>query len=331
MKNRVKYPLFGVSVLAVIVIIVIMMNKPAPVQYVYINNQYAKEAGTEKISESIFDESEYSINQTTDYTDVPLDISDYLYEGETTVAGEDLYKFLPDKVKLTEEFSHDETTEELYEESSEAAEDYAVIEEKKNSDFPEGVSCDDWNLILINKQNYVPEGYELKLVDLNGNMKVDERIAAPLAEMIIDAKKSNVDLMICSAYRSYDRQTALFNNKINKLMNAGMSYYDAYRVGSYSVTIPGTSEHQIGMALDIVTPSYTSLDEGFADTDAGKWLKDNAHKYGFILRYLKGKEHITGITFEPWHFRYVGVDNAEYMTDKGITLEEYIESLTDNN
>ena len=96
------------------------------------------------------------------------------------------------------------------------------------------------------------------------------------------------------------------------------------------VTVPGASEHQIGLALDIVCSTYMSLDEGFGDTEAGKWLAENSCRFGFILRYPKGKEYITGIEYEPWHFRYVGVKAAEVITKQGITLEEFWEEYLDN-
>ena len=328
MDNRVKIPLLSVGVLAAVFIFSILLNKPAK------NSDETNSKNIQAETDLVLpgfktDNLTLSFDKPVNIQDVTMSVSDYLLDDEAPVTEEDLYKFLPD-------YLHDLTNDESV--VDDAPDNDSIISESERivsvnhnqiDDLPAS-SLNDWNLILVNKQNYVPEDYELKLVDMNGNMKVDERVAGPLAEMLIDARKDNVDLMICSAYRSYDRQTSLFNNKINKLMNAGMSYYEAYKVGSYSVTIPGTSEHQLGMALDIVTPSYTSLDEGFADTEAGKWLRDNAPRYGFILRYLEGKEHITGITFEPWHYRYVGIDNAKYMTEKGITLEEYLELISEN-
>ena len=110
-------------------------------------------------------------------------------------------------------------------------------------------------------------------------------------------------------------------------MNAGMSYMDAYKTASVTVTAPNASEHQIGLAIDFYSSTYMRLDEGFADTQAGKWLAENSYKYGFILRYPEGKEYITGIIYEPWHFRYVGVEAATVITEKGITLEEFWEDL----
>ena len=98
---------------------------------------------------------------------------------------------------------------------------------------------------------------------------------------------------------------------------------EAYILASQAVTVPGASEHQAGLAFDIISNDYVTLDEGFAETNAGQWLSENSCKYGFILRYPKGKEDITGIEFEPWHFRYVGREAAEIINKEGITLEEF--------
>ncbi len=110
-------------------------------------------------------------------------------------------------------------------------------------------------------------------------------------------------------------------------MNRGLSYMEAYQRGSRIVAVPAASEHRLGLALDIVSNTYKNLDEGFAGTPAGIWLAENSYKYGFILRYPKDKEDITGIDYEPWHFRYVGVDAATVITERGITLEEFWDEL----
>ena len=107
-------------------------------------------------------------------------------------------------------------------------------------------------------------------------------------------------------------------------MGQGMTYLESYKVGSMSVTVPGTSEHHLGLALDILTGSYTEMDDGFGETEAGKWLAANSADYGFILRYPQGKEDITGIIYEPWHFRYVGEKYAKDITERGVCLEEYL-------
>ena len=187
-------------------------------------------------------------------------------------------------------------------------------------------SADDWKLVLINKQHPVPEDYDFEfgsIKTMKGTMKCDERIIDSLLSMIQDAEEDGVTLAICSPYRDQDYQEFLFNRKIEAYMKVGMSYMDAYAVSSQAVTVPGASEHQIGLAFDIVSDKYTELNAGFAETDAGKWLAQNSSEYGFILRYPLGKEDITGIEFEPWHFRYVGKDAATIISEEGITLEEF--------
>ncbi len=186
---------------------------------------------------------------------------------------------------------------------------------------------DDWRLLLINKQHPVPESYEFKLGTIKGNMKCDERIIDDLLQMLQAAKSDDVNLVICSPYRDMNRQEILFNRKIAAYMKKGMSYMAAYKTTAQTVTVPGASEHQIGLALDIICDSYSSLDAGFGDTKAGIWLNEHSCEYGFILRYPKGKEYITSIEYEPWHFRYVGKEAAIEITEKGITLEEFVESL----
>ena len=184
-------------------------------------------------------------------------------------------------------------------------------------------NSDDWKLILVNKQHPIPDDYEFHLGTISGNLRCDERIITPLLDMMKAARKDGVSLIICSPYRDMDRQTMLFNNKVKRYMEGGMSYMDAFNLASQAVTVPGASEHQIGLAIDIISDGYSSLDEGFGNTAAGKWLAANSYKYGFILRYPKGKEDITSIEFEPWHFRYVGVDAATFISENDICLEEF--------
>lgn len=191
-------------------------------------------------------------------------------------------------------------------------------------------SRDDWRLLLINKEHSIPDDYTFTLGTIegtNGSMKCDERIMDDLLNMRQAAGEDGIDLVICSPYRDMDRQEMLFNRKITRYMNRGLSYMEAYQLASQLVMVPGASEHQLGLALDIVTGSYVTLDEGFADTDAGKWLAENSCRFGFILRYPEGKEYITGVEYEPWHFRYVGVEAAVVITEKQITLEEFWEDL----
>lgn len=211
--------------------------------------------------------------------------------------------------------------------SSEVDEDENVTEDETIdiSDFDKN----DWKIMLINKQHPIPESYEFTLATIKGSMKCDERIIPELQQMMQAAQKSGVILVIRSPYRDYERQIYLFNRKIKAYMKKKMSYLEAYRTTAQAVTIPGASEHQVGLALDITSNSYTTLTQGFADTKEGKWLANHSYEYGFILRYPDGKEDITGISFEPWHFRYVGKTAAKYMFDHDLTLEEFTMQLND--
>lgn len=203
--------------------------------------------------------------------------------------------------------------------SESASKSYEAATDSADASF----DATDWKLILVNKQHPIPDGYEFPFGDINEEMKCDQRVLSPLKAMLKAAADDGINLAICSPYRDSNRQEGLFARKINNYLEAGLSYMDAYNVTSQAVTVPGSSEHQIGLAFDIVCGSYYNLDEGFGDTEAGKWLADNSYKFGFVVRYLKGKENITGIEYEPWHFRYVGVDAATIMYNENLCLEEF--------
>lgn len=188
-------------------------------------------------------------------------------------------------------------------------------------------SADVWSLLLVNNRHPIPEDYEFTLGTITGSLQCDERIIPSFLNMLQAAKKDGITLEVCSPYRTLDRQEYLFDRKIVRYMNRGMSYMEAYKLSARVVNVPGTSEHQIGLALDIYTDSYKTLDEGFGETAAGIWLREHCGEYGFILRYPKGKEYITGIEYEPWHFRYVGKAAAQEIMAQGLTLEEYVEGL----
>lgn len=192
-----------------------------------------------------------------------------------------------------------------------------------------GFSKEDWNLILVNKQHPIPEDYTFELGTITANMKCDARIIPELFAMLQAARKEGVNLIVCSPYRDISQQTKLFEQKIKLHMGQGETYLDAYKKASQIVTIPGASEHQIGLAVDFICGEYRILDEGFGMTQAGKWLQEHSKEYGFILRYPKGKEYITGIEYEPWHFRYVGREAAVMIMDQGLTLEEFVESISE--
>ena len=182
-----------------------------------------------------------------------------------------------------------------------------------------------WNMILVNPDHYLPDDFTIDKMQVQGNYYLDSRVAPLAKQMIADAEKEGIKLQICSSIRDLDLQTRLFNNKINDLIDEGYSKEEARRVAATIVAVPGTSEHHTGLAMDIVTPSYQRLNSGYANTDAAKWLKANAAKYGFILRYPEDKTEITKIIFEPWHYRYVGIEYASFIMSEGICFEEFIE------
>ncbi len=214
---------------------------------------------------------------------------------------------------------------EINSQESEESESYQV-EEETTSDLSR-FDKSSWNLLLVNKQHPIPEDYTFTLGTIKGVMKCDERILLPLADLLEGAKQQDINLIVCSPYRDTSRQEYLFDRKMKTYINRGYSYMDAYKEASAVVTVPGASEHQIGISLDIICDEYALLDEGFGETEAGIWLKNNSYKYGFILRYPQDKEDITGIIYEPWHYRYVGVEAATYIYENNLTLEEFIESL----
>lgn len=185
----------------------------------------------------------------------------------------------------------------------------------------------DWQLLLVNPWNSLPEGFTVELQALSNGMKVDKRIVEDLNAMLADCRKAGLRPLICSAYRPLETQTRLYNNKIARLRAAGYSKEDAVKEAGRWVAVPGTSEHQTGLALDIVASSYQVLDKRQEQTAEQKWLMEHCWEYGFILRYPSDKSEITGIGYEPWHYRYVGRETALAVRDSGLCFEEYLQSL----
>lgn len=176
------------------------------------------------------------------------------------------------------------------------------------------------NILLVNKNNPLEKTFEPNNLVVS-NYSVDkvvylEEVAAKqLEKMVEDAKKEGINLLLISGYRSYDYQVRVYNNSIK---NNGKEYTDKY------VAIPGQSEHQTGLAMDITSMNHSNLNESFSETKEAKWLHENMYDYGFILRYPKGKEDITGYNYEPWHIRYVGKSASKEIQKTGQTLEEYL-------
>ena len=216
-----------------------------------------------------------------------------------------------------------ETPKENEEETPAEEESEAEPEEEVPTVDP----TDTWELLLANPDNHLPEDFSVKTAQVQGSFVMDERVAEAMKLMIADAKAQGVDLMICSAYRSIQRQQELFDAEVANQMAAGKSRADAEAVTATMIAVPGTSEHHTGLAADIVTPTHQTLDPQFADTAAGKWLLENAADYGFILRYPEDKQEITKIIYESWHYRYVGEEHAKAIKESGLCLEEYLEQL----
>lgn len=184
-----------------------------------------------------------------------------------------------------------------------------------------------WYLTLVNDMHPMDENYVPNLAPLDSKESVDERILEPLKQMMRDAEKQGLDLYVCSSYRSVERQQQLYNLYIGNAVREGKSYWKALQETRTFAAYPGRSEHGMGLAVDIVSNHYTKLDEKQQETPEAKWLAENCYKYGFILRYPVDKTKITGVIYEPWHYRYVGVEDATKITEMGVTLEEYLDEV----
>jgi D-alanyl-D-alanine carboxypeptidase len=160
--------------------------------------------------------------------------------------------------------------------------------------------------------------------------KVDRSCYNALIEMIDDCNAQCPRAAVISSYRTWEYQQKLFDNKVNRLMKAGLSQEDAQTQAATVVAVPGTSEHQLGLAVDIIDTRSWQLDESQEDQPAQKWLMENSWKYGFILRYPPDTTEFTGIIYEPWHYRYVGKEIAAELHELGVTLEEYLRDLTED-
>ncbi len=212
---------------------------------------------------------------------------------------------------------------------------------------PDAVTADIFkhgrNLMLLNRQYELPENFKWDLVYwANGNpvdamylnceehnsvKAVDRAAYQPLKNMFADAEKAGVPLQLVSAYRSIYLQDKLFTRSVNSYISQGYSEAQAINKANYSRTFSGTSEHNTGLGFDILERGNYTLSTSFENTAQFRWLMENAENYGFILRYPADKTTQTGIMYEPWHFRYVGVEHAKEINRLGMCLEEYIDYL----
>ncbi len=212
--------------------------------------------------------------------------------------------------------------EDFKEDKLEQEEPQKEEEPKQEEELPE-----DWNLRLVNRTHPLPADFEVELKDIGNGYQLDARIVDIYKTMIQEARAEGIYIYITSAYRSMTKQVELHQNKIMDCVKEGFSYEESQELASTVVAVPGTSEHQLGLAVDLVSYQYRNLDEKQEETESFQWLKEHCWEYGFILRYPNGTTDITGIIYEPWHFRYVGKAAAREITEKGITLEEYLGAL----
>lgn len=179
-------------------------------------------------------------------------------------------------------------------------------------------------LILVNPWHLLPEDYEPELESVEYGHQMDACAAEHLRDMLADCRAAGYSPLVCSSFRERSKQERLFENDVRRFMYSGMTEEEARAETARNVAVPGSSEHEAGLAVDIVYSGRQILDEEQENNGTQQWLMHHCHEYGFILRYPHDKQEITGITYEPWHYRYVGAEAAEEIMSRGICLEEYL-------
>ena len=185
-------------------------------------------------------------------------------------------------------------------------------------------SEDDWKLRLVNSHFQLELDYSVDLAEVENGLLVDRRIVDTTREMLSSMRAEGLRPVIVSAFRSNTRQRELLNLRVQELIDVGYAPFDAFEQINLSLAVPGSSEHALGLALDIASEHNTTLDGWTELSPEWLWLQNHSWRYGFILRYPEGKSHITGVIYEPWHFRYVGREAAEQIFTQGVTLEEFL-------
>ena len=186
---------------------------------------------------------------------------------------------------------------------------------------PDPIPRDEWYMILVNRENPLPSDFSVETVSVDSfGHQVDQRIVEDLNAMLEAGKEAGYRYSVSTAYRSFEKQDSLYKAKLQELLNAGFDQKTAEIAAEATVAKAGTSEHNTGLALDIIPTNGASSDA----SPEGKWLLEHAAEYGFILRYPKEREAVTGFSYEPWHFRYVGKEQATKIADSGLCLEEYL-------
>ena len=188
-----------------------------------------------------------------------------------------------------------------------------------------------WNLQLVNHYNFLPADFTVELASIGNGHYIDARAFDSFVAMLNSAREEGLNIIVTSSFRTITHQRRLFDNRIARFMNEnGLDFYQAVERTRQIIAYPGSSEHNLGLAIDFISREHKQLNAAFAQTPEGIWLRHNSYQYGFILRYNYNKTHITNFIYEPWHFRYVGAKTATTMFENNWSLEEYIAILLHN-
>jgi D-alanyl-D-alanine carboxypeptidase len=206
---------------------------------------------------------------------------------------------------------------------------------KSKENLP-NVQPTDWDLILVGPDHKIEKEIDesTELASLPNGYLINKRIQTNYEEFAKAAEAAGFPLVMVSAYRSVSSQQEVFAQNVQEVMSSqNVSEEEATAITKQTITEPGYSEHHTGLAVDVVDENWYNnyptqlLEASYGDQPGAKWIAENAPKYGFIIRYPKDRQNITKITYEPWHLRYVGEENAEYITKHNLTLEEYLDQL----
>ncbi len=200
--------------------------------------------------------------------------------------------------------------------------------EESSSKAPTVAASDKWKLRVANSENVLPTDFSVETGLItpayarDQGMSFDARAVGDLNDMLAAANRDGVNLLVISCFRTLNKQTNLYNAEVQKWLNRGYSEENAKAKAGTIVAVPGTSDHNLGLAVDL-----NSVEESFENTRQFTWLQEHAAEYGFVMRYPKHKQEVTKIIYEPWHYRYVGKEHAAKMNELDMCLEEYVEYL----
>ncbi len=186
-----------------------------------------------------------------------------------------------------------------------------------------GVDLDSWELRLVRRDHPLPADFAPELAEVESNERFDARAVMHLQKLISDAREAGYSVYVCSCYRSYDTQSTIYWGHVDRYMKQGMTQAEAEAATAIAVNYPGGSEHQLGLAADLLEYQGQDMEPYIGGTGLMLWLEEHCADYGFIIRYPDGKTDITGVEYEPWHLRFVG-SCAYYLMENDLCLEEFL-------